>query len=102
MGDSQEQQRTRVSRFLNKPPTFGGFAYDEVIPGFIAFTICMLLDQRILGLGIFVGWVMLLRKLKKSKGSSYLLCLMYWYSPRSIGSLFFPQTPTADKRFWLQ
>ncbi|MFC1040037.1 type IV conjugative transfer system protein TraL [Pasteurella multocida] len=42
-----------------------------------------------------------IRKLKKGKGSSYVINLMYWFIPRSISSLFLWALPPSNFRYWI-
>lgn len=42
-----------------------------------------------------------IRRLKKGKGSSYLLNLAYWFLPTSIMRLFISVLPESHKRHWV-
>lgn len=48
-------------------------------------------------LGVFI----VITKLKRGKGSSYLLRVMYWFLPHGISSLFFMALPPSYKRYWI-
>lgn len=43
----------------------------------------------------------LIRKLKKGKGSSYLLNLMYWFLPKIVMDFFIRALPASYLRFWV-
>ncbi|GJI56953.1 conjugal transfer protein TraL [Rodentibacter sp. JRC1] len=42
-----------------------------------------------------------IRHLKKGKGSSYLLCLMYWFLPKSVTASFITALPSSHIRYWI-
>lgn len=42
-----------------------------------------------------------IRHLKKGKGSSYLLCVMYWFLPRSVTVSFITALPPSHLRYWV-
>ena len=100
--DNQEQRDFhRVSRFLSKPKTVGGFGYDQVIPAIIIFVILMAFNKTGIGLALATCWFIGIARLKKNKGSSYLLILIYWYGTQSLCRAIFSRTPVSVLRFWL-
>ena len=42
-----------------------------------------------------------IKKLKKGKGSSYLINLVYWFLPKSITDFFINALPASYLRYWI-
>ncbi|PHM59551.1 type IV conjugative transfer system protein TraL [Xenorhabdus ishibashii] len=42
-----------------------------------------------------------IRKLKKGKGSCYLLNLVYWFLPKTMADFFIRALPASYKRYWI-
>ena len=101
MDNKEEYDFYRVSRFLSKPKTIGGFGYDQVIPAVIIFVILMAFNKTGIGLALAICWFIGIARLKKNKGSSYLLILMYWYGTQNFCRTIFNKTPPSVLRFWL-
>ena len=99
--DKEDYDFHRVSRFLNKPKTIGGFGYDQVIPAALMFIILMACNSTVLGMILAASWFIGIAKLKKNKGGSYLLILMYWFGTQNFCRTIFNKTPPSFLRFWL-
>jgi len=100
--ETKQAQLYQVSGFLNKPQTLGGFAYDECLPAFgLVALFTMFLTQPLFGMVAGVVWMFTLRKMKKNRGTQYLLCVLYWYGTKTTSQFIFPKTLPSDQRFWL-
>lgn len=91
-----------ISRYLNKPKTIGGFTYDEVIISGGIFMFCFFaLGAPLLGIVTTAIFAMTLKRMKRSKGTSFLLVRIYWLMPPPVQRMIYNKTPTSDNRFWL-
>ncbi|EGT3611237.1 type IV conjugative transfer system protein TraL [Morganella morganii] len=45
--------------------------------------------------------IITVKRLKRGKGSSYLLNLVYWFLPKSVADFFIRSLPASHLRYWI-
>ena len=90
-----------INKFLNKPKTLLGIPYDELVPAaIILFLFLAIFKEKWIGLGLAAAWWFTIRRLKAGRGSSYLLVLVYKYSPDFLQKAIFKNTPSSSYIRW--
>lgn len=88
----------RIPSRLNLPKKLLFLSYDEAIPCVLVFLISFfLMKSPLIGVGLSVGWVFLIKHLKKGHGSDYLLIRLQRFLPFSC----FKNIPKSSDDFWL-
>lgn len=88
----------RIPSRLNLPKKLLFLSYDEAIPFILLFGLCfVILQAPLIGLCISVGWVFLIKYLKKGQGSDYLLVQLQKHLPFSV----FKNIPKSSDSKWI-
>lgn len=45
--------------------------------------------------------IIVIKRLKRGRGSSYLINLMYWFLPKSLSDFFIRALPASHLRYWI-
>ncbi|HXL71994.1 MAG TPA: type IV conjugative transfer system protein TraL [bacterium] len=97
-----------ICRYINKKISKVGIPYDEAAVIVIAFGSMAMMNHFLLGIILaFIAFVAI-KRLKKGRGSVYLMYLLYWYTPvaeirlKKVEAIYFlKKAPAAEKRHWI-
>lgn len=93
-----DQNKYLIFKYLDEETRVIGLPLDEFIPAvlFVVFGFFV----KILPLGILcaVASVMFLKHLKKNRGKSALLFILYWHGNEMVGKTLFPSFPKSTER----
>lgn len=88
----------RINRYLDEQRRLIGLALDECIPMLMFLVLGFCLRQIMVSIILMMGWFVLIRILKKGKGSAALLVTLYWHM---VGSPYcFQGLPDSTQRVW--
>lgn len=98
--DNKSREKYVFPSTLSNQERWFGLPMDEAIIYIPLALLAIFSSPFIFGLTLIIAFA-LIRKLKRGKGSSYLLSLLYWFLPRSISSLFLWALPPSYYRYWI-
>ena len=90
-----------VPSTLDAPTRILGLPLDEAIPAFSLAVWFFFLDHVVLSIGLPILTVLLLRGLKRGRGSAWLWSLCYWYLPSCVTRHWLRYTPPSQHRQYL-
>lgn len=98
--NSDSRKRYQFPATLSNQERWLGLTIDEAVI-FIPQAILMVFyNPYLFSITLLISFFSI-RRLKKGKGSSYLLCVMYWFLPRSVTALFISALPPSYFRYWV-
>ncbi|BEN04657.1 MULTISPECIES: type IV conjugative transfer system protein TraL [Enterobacterales] len=96
----EQRNRYKYPATFSEQPRWVGLPRDEFIIyvplGLLAIFVNLWIFCPTLAIAVFG-----IRRLKKGKGTSYLLNLAYWFLPTSILRFFLSVLPESFKRYWV-
>ncbi|HDX1172885.1 TPA: type IV conjugative transfer system protein TraL [Pasteurella multocida] len=97
--DSQRNKYLFPSTLSNQMRWFG-LPVDEAIIYIPVGLLAVFSSMYIFAPTLLILFI-LIRKMKRGKGSSYILCLMYWFLPHSVSNAFLYSLPPSYRRYWI-
>ncbi|ENO8811609.1 type IV conjugative transfer system protein TraL [Photobacterium damselae] len=99
---NENQTFYKIPHYLDQGRLFMGMPLSEVLPAVTVFGIFMLARYMMTGLAIGTVIFFILRTLRQGKGDNFIPLMLYWYSPPAANRYgVFKNTPSSDKRYWL-
>ncbi|MGX2956910.1 type IV conjugative transfer system protein TraL [Ursidibacter arcticus] len=98
--DNKSREKYFFPETLSNQQRWFGLPLDEAIIYIPLALLAIFSSHLIFGLTLVASFATI-RKLKRGKGSSYLLNLLYWFLPRSISNLFLWALPPSYYRYWI-
>lgn len=92
----------RFPETLTNQGRWFGLPVDELIPACICAGLGIYTKNYISGIVAALLTYLIIRKLKKGKGSSWLRDLIYWYMPTSLLRGVFQHVPHSCHRQWIK
>jgi type IV conjugative transfer system protein TraL len=86
------------SQTINEQARVVFLTYDEIIPSLLLFIIFFTCRHFLIGFLLALIWVIVIKRLKKGKPTSYLLSVAYWF----IGVFDFKRIPKSFNVRWLK
>ncbi len=91
-------ERYQINRYLDEQRRLLGLALDECIPMIGLFVVCFFMKAMIIGLMLMALWLVLMRALKRGRGSAALFITWYWHMAGS--AQLFRGLPNSTQRVW--
>ena len=86
---------------LDKPKRYLSLTIDELVIAIIGFLLLAIANQKILVSLLGLGFIALLRYLKKGNSPRVLLVLAYWFLPYGCTRFFLPHLTPSHLRVWV-
>lgn len=77
-----------------------GLPLDELVL-YVPLAICAIFINSWIFAPALAGAIIGIRRLKRGRGSSYLLSLSYWLLPTPVMRFFITALPDSFKRYWI-
>lgn len=98
--NDNSRNKYRFPTMLSNQTRFLGLPLDEAILFVPQGLLLVFYNFYVFSITLIVSFFVI-RRLKKGKGSSYLLCVMYWFLPRSVTAFFITALPPSHLRYWI-
>lgn len=96
-----DQNKYIIFKYLDEETRIVGLPLDEFIPVVIFIAFGFLSKLLMFGILCAALTVLFLKKLKRSRGKSALLAILYWHGNESVGKTIFPSFPKSTDRNFL-
>lgn len=90
-----------IFKYLDEETRFVGLPLDEFIPVVFFIVFGFVAKLLILGILFAASTVFFLKSLKKKRGRSALLYMIYWHGNESVGNTLFPSFPKSTERYFI-
>lgn len=94
------RERYQFPTTLSNQERWFGLPADEAIPC-IPQALLAVLYQPYIFFPTLLLTFFTIRRLKKGKGSSYLLGVIYWFLPKGVSDMFIRSLPASYLRYWV-
>ncbi|WP_440616787.1 type IV conjugative transfer system protein TraL [Cysteiniphilum sp. 6C5] len=98
----EDQDFTRVCKYLNKPRLTMGCTTDEIAPAFVVMATGVITSHLSLCFLIGMSWIFGVKTLKRYRSPQFLAVAMYWFLGQPISKMVFKKTIDSAQRFWLR
>lgn len=98
--DNNSRDKYFFPETLSNQQRWFGLPLDELII-YLPFALGAIFSSHILFGLTLIALFALIRSLKRGKGSSYVLSLMYWFLPTGISRFFLWALPPSHFRYWI-
>lgn len=98
--NDDSRKRYRFPTTLSNQERWFGLTIDEAIIFIPQGFLMIFYSPYVFSITLLISFFTI-RRLKKGKGSSYLLCVMYWFLPRTITVSFIAALPPSYIRYWV-
>ncbi|MGR5187294.1 type IV conjugative transfer system protein TraL [Photobacterium damselae] len=92
----------KIPHYLDQGRLLMGMPLSEVLPALLVFGLFMLVNYMMTGLVIGLVIFFATRQLRQGKGDNFIPLMLFWYAPAFANKYgLFKNTPSSDKRYWL-
>ncbi|TNH04038.1 type IV conjugative transfer system protein TraL [Testudinibacter sp. TR-2022] len=98
--DSQARDKYQFPATLSNGSRWFGLPIDEAVI-FIPLVLLSVFSSLYIFAPTLLVVYISVKKLKRGKGASYILNLMYWFLPRAMSDTFMREIPPSYLRYWI-
>ena len=100
--DSDNMDKYRFPKTLSEQPRLLGLPYDEAIPSIPPLLWGVYVGNSLFGLGAAVLIWLVIKTVKRGRGSMWLYNLLYWHLPTALFRIAFKVIPDSSFRQWIK